>query len=476
MRKERPGFWQNMWVRLAVALAFADASIVVLALPEIVDHLHSSISHVVWVIVAYNLALIVGAVAIIPVARRVSSARALVAGLVVFGLASIGCGAANSLAVLIPFRCVQGLGGALILCSSLVLFAGTARQGDSPLVGWAAAAAIGAAIGPAAGGILTQLFDWRAIFFAQAPVAAFAAIAVLAAHPAAPDELPAQAPAERSALDPLTANVALALLSAGLIGALFLVVIELINAWLVSPIGAAAVVTTIPVATAIAERLVRGRSPLLLGAVGATLVGVGLVILSLVTHKALGIVVVALALCGAGLGLGFPGLTAAALRSRGVLAARAAKTVAARDAGLVLGLLLLTPVFVNQLNAAPDQATKTAAGYVLIAPIPLTMKAELGARLASAVASAPLSSPPDIAPAFDEVSASATPSQKATLAALEKRLNDIIERAATHVFRRPFLYGALLALLVLPLLAVRVGYARLSETSPGGTAPRRSPR
>ena len=476
MRKERPGFWQNLWVRLAVALAFADASIVVLALPEIVDHLHTSISHVVWVIVAYNLALIVGAVAIIPVARRVSSAPALVAGLVVFGLASIGCGAANSLAVLIPFRCVQGLGGALILCSSLVLFAGTARQGDSPLVGWAAAAAIGAAVGPAAGGILTQLFDWRAIFFAQAPVAAFAAIAVLAAHPPAADELPAQAPAERSALDPLTANAALALLSAGLIGALFLVVIELINAWLVSPIGAAAVVTTIPVATAIAERLVRGRSPLLLGAVGATLVGVGLVILSLVTHKALGIVVVALALCGAGLGLGFPGLTAAALRSRGVLAARAAKTVAARDAGLVLGLLLLTPVFVNQLNAAPDQATKTAAGYVLIAPIPFTMKAELGVRLASAVASAPLSSPPDIAPAFDEVGASATPSQKATLAALEKRLNDIIERAATHVFGRPFLYAALLALLVLPLLAVRVGYARLSETSPGGRAPRRSPR
>ena len=220
----------------------------------------------------------------------------------------------------------------------------------------------------------------------------------------------------------------------------------------------------------------RGRSPLLLGAVGATLVGVGLVILSLVTHKALGIVVVALALCGAGLGLGFPGLTAAALRSRGVLAARAAKTVAARDAGLVLGLLLLTPVFVIQLNAAPDQATMTAAGYVLIAPIPFTMKAELGARLASEVASAPLSSPPDIAPAFDEVSASATPSQKATLAALEKRLNDIIERAATHVFRRPFLYAALLALLVLPLLAVRVVYARLSETSPGGRAPRRSPR
>ena len=57
--------WQNLWVRLAVALAFADASIVVLALPQIVDRLHTSISHSVWVIVAYNLALIVGAVAVI---------------------------------------------------------------------------------------------------------------------------------------------------------------------------------------------------------------------------------------------------------------------------------------------------------------------------------------------------------------------------------------------------------------------------
>ena len=193
-------------------------------------------------------------------------------------------------------------------------------------------------------------------------------------------------------------------------------------------------------------------------------------------HKALGIVVVALVLCGAGLGLGFPGLTAAALGSRGMLAARAAKTIAARDAGLVLGLLLLTPVFVNQLNAAPSDATKTAAGYVLIAPIPFSMKGELATRLAAAVAAAPLSSPPDITPAFDEVSATASPSEKVTLAALEKQLNDIIERAATHVFKRPFLYAALLALLVLPLLAVRVGLGRLSETSPSGTSRRRSPR
>src|SRR5205814_6625752 len=89
--------WQNICVRLAVALAFADASIVVLALPQIVARLHTTISHVVWVIMAYNLALIVGCAVILPFARRLASSRALVGGLVVFGLASIGCGAVNSL-------------------------------------------------------------------------------------------------------------------------------------------------------------------------------------------------------------------------------------------------------------------------------------------------------------------------------------------------------------------------------------------
>src|SRR5881275_1131139 len=102
-----PRLWQNLWVRLAVALAFADASIVVLALPQIVDHLHTSISHVVWVIVAYNLALIAGSIVAVPFARSLASRGVLVAGLLLFGVASIGCGAANSLGVLIPMRCVQ---------------------------------------------------------------------------------------------------------------------------------------------------------------------------------------------------------------------------------------------------------------------------------------------------------------------------------------------------------------------------------
>ena len=448
--------WRNVTVRLAVALAFADASIVVLALPEIVTRLDTSISRVPWVITAYNLALIVTAAAVIPVARRLDPAKALIAGLAVFGVASIGCGAANSMSALVPLRCLQGVGGGLLLCASLPMLAGTARPGDSPLSGWSAAAAIGIAVGPAAGGVLTQVFDWRAIFLAQAPVAALGVILVLVVRPHPVSALPDEADPRATALDPLTANAGLALLSGGVICALFLVVLLMINAWLLSPITAAAVVTTIPLATAIAERQVRGRSPIALGAVGASLVAVGLIGLSLITHRELGLVIISLALVGTGLGLAFPGLTTAALRSGGPAAARAAKTVAARDAGIVLGLLILTPVFVDQLHQAPKQALPAATETVLTAPIPPNVKLSLAPGLIAAYKNASQSELPDFGPTFARASAHATRAERARLRALHGQLDSIIERAATSAFKVPFRYAALFAIAVLALLSLRV--------------------
>ena len=450
--------WQNVTVRLVVALAFADASIVVLALPEIVTRLHTSISHVSWVIMAYNLALIVTAAAVLPFARRLDSTRALIAGLALFGLASIGCGVVNSMSALVPLRCLQGVGGGLLLCASLPMLASTARPEDSPLNAWSAAAAIGMAVGPAAGGVLTQLFDWRAIFLAQAPVATLGVILILVVDPHPVNALPDEADPRATALDPLTANAGLALLSAGLIGALFLVVLMLIDAWLLSPIAAAAVVSTIPLATAIAERHVRRSSPITLGAVGALLVAVGLIGLSFATHRELGLVIVTLALVGTGLGLAFPGLTTAALRRGGPAAARAAKTVAARDAGIVLGLLVLTPVFINQLNNAPNQALSAATGAVLTAPISLDLKSSLAPGLVAAYKNASQSELPDFGPTFARTSAHATNAERAGLRQLHKQLDSIVQRAATSAFKVPFRYGALFAIIVLGLLSVRLVY------------------
>ncbi len=460
--------WQNLWVRLSVALAFADASIVVLALPQIVDRLHTSISHSTWVIMAYNLALIVTSLAILTVADRLPWRPVLVGGLALFAAASLGCGAASRLSALVPLRCAQGVGGALVLCASFPRVWDLARPGDSPLYGWSAAAAIGAAVGPAAGGVLTQLFDWRSIFFAQAPVAVIAAVAVLAARRPAGEsvaEEPAAPPAS-AGLGPVAANAALMLLSAALIGALFLVVVELINAWLLKPIEAAAIVSTIPIATAIAERAVRGRSPVLLAGAGAVLLAAGLALLALASYRALALVILALALCGAGLGLAYPGLTTAALRSPGSVAARAAKTVAARDAGILVGLLLLTPVFVSDIGSAPRRATPPVASALFASGIPLSMDLQLGSALSSTVASAPQSSPPDIGPAFAQVAANASAPDRARLAVLERRVKSIIQDTVTNTFTRALEYAAILALAVLPLLAFSSWYAR-RQRSPG---------
>jgi MFS family permease len=445
--------WRNRSVRFAVVLAFADASIVVLALPQIVAELDTTISRVTWVIMSYNLALIAGVLAFLPFARRLSARQALLAGLTLFGVASIGCGVAGSLESLVAARCVQGAGGALLLSASLPLLAGASRPGESATAGWAAAAAIGAAIGPAAGGLLTQAFDWRAIFIAQAPAAGIALAAVLAV-PVPSFRAVVDEPGARSELGPGTANTALLLLSAGLIGALFLVVVLLINVWVLAPAGAALVVSAIPLATLLTERFARGRSPTLLGATGAILLAIGLVGIAFVTHRQLAWVSIALALCGAGLGLAFTALTAAAMSGAGSATVRAGRTVAARDAGLVLGLLILTPLFVDDLNAAPNRAFPPVVAALYGALIPADVRDELGADLLKAYGSTPPASLPDLDPAFDRARADASGSTAAELTVLQRKIESEIERAVTRSFRRSLLFSAGFALLVLPVLGL----------------------
>lgn len=461
----------DLSVRLAVALAFADASIAVLALPQIVDRLHTSISHVTWVIIGYNVALILTTLVILPVADRLADRRALIAGLGLFGLASIGSGVAGSLSVLVVFRCLQGVGAGILLCSSLPLFA-RGHDDEWVLHTWATTAAIGAAAGPAIGGLLTQLFDWRAIFLAQAPVAAAAALAALgapeptAATPGAHSVAHTE-PATTAGLTPARANLALLLVSAGLIGALFLATVLLIDVWQLTPLAAALVLAVIPVAAAVSGNLMRERSSLLSAAAGAVILAVGLVGLALTSHREIALAVIELGVCGLGLGLAFPALTRTALATRGSPVARAGRTVAAREAGLVLGLVLLTPILVGQLNSAPQSAVPQVTREIVSGPGSLIVKFRLGAGLLAAERRAPQASLPDLSPAFASVSAGADPALKRQLAALQARVTDTVQRAVTRSFRRPLLVCALLSLLALVPLAAGLRSRPLPGGHPG---------
>src|SRR5262249_23233259 len=165
--------WRSLAVAGAVAIAFADSSIVVLALPELYGRFHTTITGVSRVITAYNAAVAVAALGLVLLAHRLRANVLLRAGLAVFLAAALACPAAQSESFLISARTVQGVGAALLLAGAL------------PVVGaklWTGAGTIGLALGPALGGVLTQAFDWRAIFIAQAPVAALGLVGLAGSH------------------------------------------------------------------------------------------------------------------------------------------------------------------------------------------------------------------------------------------------------------------------------------------------------
>jgi MFS family permease len=191
-----------------------------------------------------------GAFLLLPVVRRAGPARLAQVGLLLFLAGCVGCALSSDLATLIAFRVVQGAGGTLLLVATLPLLAvllGSQARGATM---WTFAGTIGAAVGPALGGALTQAFDWRAIFVVQAPIAALALPATLGHR----DVLRPERAVGRSR-PPLAANVALGLLFGALVGALFLAVLLLVAAWSLSPIEGAAVVSTLPVATVLVRPL-----------------------------------------------------------------------------------------------------------------------------------------------------------------------------------------------------------------------------
>jgi hypothetical protein len=163
-------------------------------------------------------------------------------------------------------------------------------------------------------------------------------------------------------------------------------------------------------------------------------------------------VVITLALVGTGLGLAFPGLTTAALRGTSPVAERAGKTVAARDAGIVLGLLVLTPVFVNQLGKAPNRALPEATQAVLTAPMPTSLKFSLAPGLIADYKRAPQSQLPNFGPTFAKAAVHASPSERVALNNLHEELDSIVQSAATGAFKLPLRYGAIFAIAVIPLL------------------------
>src|SRR5213595_2848419 len=171
-----PRRWKALTlVCAAFFMTVLDVSIVNVALPSIGKSLDFSRENLQWVITAYAIAfggfLLLGGRAADLLGRR----RVFIVGVVVFTIASLVCGLAQSEWMLIASRAVQGFGGAIISPAALSIVMTSFEEGperNKALGIWGALGGSGAAVGVLLGGVLTKYLGWEWIFFVNVPVGA----------------------------------------------------------------------------------------------------------------------------------------------------------------------------------------------------------------------------------------------------------------------------------------------------------------
>jgi len=170
--------WLLATTVLASSLAFVDGSVVNVGLPAVGTTFKASAGELQWVINAYLLPL--GALLLLGGAAgdRFGRVRLLIAGIAMFGAASVACALAPNLCRLLIARGLQGVGAALLMPNSLaILGAGFSGEARGRAIGiWASAGAVTGALGPVLGGRLIDTVGWRWIFLINLPLAAGAIV------------------------------------------------------------------------------------------------------------------------------------------------------------------------------------------------------------------------------------------------------------------------------------------------------------
>ncbi len=213
---------QQTWVLAACVLgssmAFIDSSVVNVALPKMESELATTLPAMTWVINAYTLCmsalLLIGGAAADQVGRR----RIFMIGISIFSIASIGCGIAPNVELLILARAIQGVGAALLIpCSLAIIGAAFGEKERGAAIGvWSGASAIAAGGGPLLGGMLVDHVSWRAIFLIN-PVIAVPTILIALRH--VPESVDSEAKKGLDATGAVLAFFGLGLLVYGLIAA-----------------------------------------------------------------------------------------------------------------------------------------------------------------------------------------------------------------------------------------------------------------
>jgi EmrB/QacA subfamily drug resistance transporter len=165
--------WNALWAMLVgFFMILVDSTIVSVANPTIMDKLGADYDAIIWVTSAYLLAYAVPLLVAGRLGDRFGPKNLYIVGLTVFTLASLWCGFAGSIEMLIAARVVQGIGAALLTpqtLSTITRIFPPERRGVAMSV-WGATAGVATLVGPLAGGVLVDRLGWQWIFFVNVPI------------------------------------------------------------------------------------------------------------------------------------------------------------------------------------------------------------------------------------------------------------------------------------------------------------------
>jgi hypothetical protein len=181
-------------------------------------------------------------------------------------------------------------------------------------------------------------------------------------------------------------------------------------------------------------------------AAGAILVSGGLAGLAFLPKATVALTIPPQVLVGIGLALVLSALTETALGGRAPQAIHGGWTISARHAGVVIGLLVLTPIFTAEIDQQRHDAIDAGTAVILDSPVNPLLKIDLAEKVGERLEEEK-GKVPTIGPAFEPLPED--PGQRSEVEQLQSELQDQLDRGATHAFSTSFVLAALLGLIAL---------------------------
>jgi EmrB/QacA subfamily drug resistance transporter len=210
-RKYRQRWWTLAVLSLSLLIIGLDNTILNVALPSLQREFAATASEMQWMVDAYIVVFAGLLLTLGSVGDRFGRARALQAGLIIFGLSSLAAAYSQSAGQLIAARAVMGVGGALIMPATLSIIIDVFPRDERgrAISIWAGVAGLGIGLGPLAGGLLIEWFWWGSVFLVNVPIVVIALLAGLVFVPESrdPESPPLDLPGAVLSMSAVTALV-----------------------------------------------------------------------------------------------------------------------------------------------------------------------------------------------------------------------------------------------------------------------------